>query len=243
MSTTVPAPPTNEPTTAPAAPAPDRARTVRDAVVSGGCALSGVLVTTGFALDPTRSAGTSSEELIAAVATDPGRFWGSMTLASFGLAMLALAGPAVVRLVPGRGRGLATAGALLTSFGAVSAAAAMYMYGAVVSASVESPIGTEAAVALQDHAEDAVATGLPFMLGFPAFLLGLVLCVAALARAPQVPKAVPAVLLAGLVGIVVLGDARPLLATASDVVLACALAVLGVLSWRRRAPRTIALPA
>lgn len=226
------------------APAPDRAAVVRDAVVAGGAVLAGVLITIGFALDPARTE-SESAELVAAVADAPGRFYAANLLGALGLVMLTCVALAVIRLVPGRGRGLATGGGLLLMLGSIAAAAGVFMYGAVVSVLVESE-STATAVRLQEVLGDSARTGLTFLIGFPAFLLGMVLCAAALLRARTVPWAVPALIVLGLVGVVALGEASPILATAADVLLAAACAAIGVLFWQRRATRlparTIVLP-
>lgn len=243
MSTTVPAsssvpaqsaPPGAEASTAPASEAPPAAArsTVVDAVISGGCVLSATLVAIGFALDPAATH-SSARDIVEAVASAPDRFFAAMYLAALGLAMLACVGIAVMRLVPGRGRGLATAGGLLVVLGAASAAAGIFMYGAVLSTLIANE-SVDTVVGLQEGLEDSSRIGIAFMIGFPGFFLGLLLCAAALARSRAVPLAVPVLLAVGMVGTMAAGDLNRVVSVTANAILALGCASIGVLAWQRR---------
>lgn len=209
----------------------DGNRRVRDAVHAVLCALSGVLITVGFALD----VGGDTEDgaaLVAAVTDAPDRFYWSNTLAALGLALLAAVGLAVLRLVRGRGRVLATVGGLLLMIGGAAAAAGLFMYGAVVTAMVESGEDPAVVAALQDHFQDSVRTGLPFFVGFPGILLALLVTAVALLVSRATPRWVPAALAASVVGIVALDGGSA--ARVVDVVLTAALAGIAWSLWRQR---------
>lgn len=216
------------PTPPHAAPTATPTDTVRDAIHAGTCVLAGVLVTVGFVLDPASDA-DSAAEIVAAATDDPGAFYWSNTIAAFGLAMVAAVGLAVMRLVRGRGRVVATVGGLLTMIGGIGAGAAIFMYGAVLAGMAESDVETSVLVELQDHLEDSMRPGLAFVLGFLPLMLGLLLCGIALLLSRAVPTWVGPVLIAGVVAIMVFGDGT--MARVGDVVLAVGLAAVGVYLW------------
>lgn len=213
----------------PAAPGHTPTDTVRDAIHAGACVLAGVLVTLGFLLDPA-SDSDGAAEVVAAATDDTGLFYWSNTMAAVGLAMVAAAGLAVMRLVRGRGRVLATIGGLLTAIGGVAAGAGIFMYGAVLAGMAESDVDTSAQVALQEHLEDSMRPGLTFLLGFAPLLLGLLLCGIALYLSRAVPVWLGPLLGLGVVLIMVLGDTS--ISTLGDVVLTMSLAAVGVCLWR-----------
>lgn len=213
---------------------PTRTARVQDAIHAGACVLCGVLVTLGFALNPAADADTGTA-LRDQVADTPEAFYWGTVLAAFGLVLLAAVGLAVMRLVRGRGRVLATIGGMLLVVGGAGAAAGTFMYGAVVTAMVESGEDPEAVARLLDHLEDSSRTGLAFMAGFPSFALGVVVCIAALVVSRAVARWIPAALGLGLIGVFVLGDGD--LHSVADVVLAAGLAGIGVTLLRRTAER------
>ena len=222
---------TSTPAPAPAAATGrTRADAVRDWIHVGACVLSGALVFVGFLLDPAGDADTGAET-IAVVAESTDRFYWANTITAFGLAMVAAVGLAVLRLVRGRGRVLGTIGGLLLVIGGLGAAAGIFMYGAVLSAMVESDVDHEVLAELQDHLGESSRPGLAFFLGFASLLLGLLVSAVAFLVSKASHVAVPVLLLLGAVGIVVLGD-RGNLAHVSDAVLALGLAGVGVTLWR-----------
>ena len=213
----------------PAAPQHTPTETVRDAIHAGTCVLAGVLVTVGFLLDPASDA-DSAAEIVAVATEDTGLFYWSNTVSAFGLAMIAAAGLAVMRLVRGRGRVLATIGGLLMAIGGTAAAAGIFMYGAVLAGLAESDVDTATLVQLQDHLEDSMRPGLAFVLGFAPLLLGMLLSAVALFLSRAVPRWLGPLLGLAVVGIMALGDTP--ISTLSDVVLTVALATIGVCLWR-----------
>lgn len=224
--------PTAEPV---ASPARTRTDAVRDGIQIGACLLSGVLITVGFLLDPAADSDTGTET-VAAVADATERFYWANTTTAFGLAMVAAVGLAVLRLVRGRGRVLGTIGGMLLILGGISAGAAIFMYGAVLSAMVESDVDVPVLAELQDHLGDSMRPGLAFLLGFAPLLLGLILSAAALFVSKAAHVAVPVLLLLGAIGIVALGDAGNL-AHVSDAVLSLGLAGVGLTLWKATTPR------
>jgi hypothetical protein len=142
----------------PAAPGPGDATLVRDAIHAVLCVLSGVLITIGFALDNAKGV-SEGAELIALVTEEPGRFYWSNMVGAFGLVLVAAVGLAVMRLVTGRGRVVATVGGLLLIVGGAAAAAGQAMYAAVVTAMTESGQDATVTAALQDHFGESVRTG------------------------------------------------------------------------------------
>lgn len=239
MSTTVsgrasvPAQPTGN-STDPATGSPagrTRTDTVRDAIHVGACVLAGVLVTAGFALDPAIETETGAET-IAAVAESPDLFYWSNTMAGFGLAMIAAVGLAVLRLVRGRGRAVATVGGVLTIIGAAASGAAIFMYGAVLTGLVESGEEQEVLASLQDSLSDSSRPGLAFLLGFAGMFLGLLISVVALLMARAVALWVAGALLAGIVVVIAFSDTA--FSPVGDVLLTVGLAGIGLTLWRSR---------
>lgn len=221
--------------TEPATPPTGRTRTdtVRDALHAGACVLSGVLITIGFLLDKTGSETDEAAELVAVVAEAPDRFYAANLLSAVGLSLVAAVGLAVLRLVRGRGRVLATVGGVLTMVGATAAAAGIFMYGAVVS-TLTADLDAEAATAAQDALSESGRTGIAFVVGFPGTFLGLLLCAAALVVSRATPRWVPAALVAGIVAVMVLGSTDA--STVGDVLLTVGLAGIGLSLWRAVRP-------
>lgn len=209
-----------------------RTTTVRDAIHVGACMLGGVLITIAFLLDPATDV-ENGADLVGVVAETPDRFYVSTTLGAFGFAMTAAVGLAVLRLVHGRGRVLATVGGLMLTIAGVAAAAGLFMYGSVVTALVESGQDLTVVAGLQDSLEDSSRVALPFLVGFPGLLLGLVLCGVALLLSRAVPRWVPAVLLAGCLGVVVLGETA--LSSVADLLLTAGFLGIGLALWRATA--------
>lgn len=209
----------------------DHTRTdaVRDAIHAGACVLAGVLITLGVLLDPASDVDAAAD-VVAVAADDTSLFYWSNTIAAFGLAMVAAAGLAVMRLVRGRGRVLATVGGVLTTIGGVSAGAGVFMYGAVLAGMAESDVEPAAQVALQEHLEDSLRPGLAFLLGFVPLMLGLVICGVALYLSRAVPVWLGPLLGLGVVLVMALGDTS--ISTVGDVVLTISLATVGVCLWR-----------
>lgn len=217
------------------APRPAHTRTdrVRDALHAGACVLAGVLITTGFALDPHRDT-DSDAALIQAVTADPGRFYWANTIAAVGLVLLAAVGLAVLRLVRHRARVLATVAGMLLIIGGAAAAAGIFMYGAVLSGMVESGQSTQVSVALQESLGNSARPGLAFVVGFPGFALGMLLAAVALAMSRATPRWVPATLLAGLVWTLALGEGS--ISWVGDLLLTAALTGIGLALWKATAP-------
>lgn len=226
-------------TAAPDVPAPASAERhpsrVRDGIHVALIAVAGVLFTVGFALDDTPDADTGTE-LVAAVAGSPDRFYWSNTIGALGLVLVAAVGLAVMRLVQHRGRALATVGGLLLLIGAPAAAAGQFMYGAVVTGMVESGQDRADMAALQDSLGESARTGLTFVIGFPAVMLGMVVCAAALLVSRVVPRFVPALLIAGVLAVLVLGETPA--STVADLLLTSAFIGIAWSLWRATTPGT-----
>jgi hypothetical protein len=92
---------------------------------------------------------------------------------AFGLVLVAAVGLAVLRLVRGRGRVVATIGGLLLVIGGTAATTGQFMYGAVLTA---------------------------MAVGFPGIMLGLLVSAGALLRSRAVPRWVPAAMVFGSQG-------------------------------------------
>jgi hypothetical protein len=210
-----------------------RTDTVRDALHAGACVLSGVLVTIGFLLDRDGSEADEADELVAVVADAPERFYAGNLLAAFGLVLVAAAGLAVLRLVRGRGRVLATVGGVLTMIGGTAAAAGIFMYGAVV-ATLTTELDAEQAAAAQEALADSGRTGLTFIVGFPGTFLGLLLCAVALFVSRATPRWVPAALVLGIVAVMALGSTDA--STLGDLLLTAGLAGIGLSLWKAVRP-------
>jgi hypothetical protein len=206
-----------------------RTDSVRDWIHTGACVLAGVLITVGFLLDPAVDTDTGAET-IAAVAESADRFYWANTMSAFGLAMTAAVGLAVLRLVRGRGRVLATIGGVLMMIGGTAAAAGIFMYGAALTGMVESGVDHSVLAELQDHLGDSWRPGLAFLLGFAPLLLGMLLSAIALFLSRAVPRWVPIALGLGAVAIIALGDTD--LSTLGDVLLTIGLAGVGLGLWR-----------
>lgn len=191
--------------------------------------LAGVLITTGFLLDPARDV-DGGTELVAAVAAAPERFYAAMTLGAFGFAMAAAVGLAVLRLVHGRGRVLATVGGLMLTIGGVAAAAGLFMFGAVATTMVQSGQDLAVVASLLDSLEDSFRPGLTFAIGFPGTVLGLVLSAVALLISRAAPRWAPAALLAGVVAVIALGETA--VSSIADVLLSVGFIGVGLALWR-----------
>ena len=207
-----------------------RTDTVRDALHAGACVLAGVLITIGFLLDVSGSETDTGRELIDAVSPNPDRFFAANLLTALGLAMVAAVGLAVLRLVRGRGRVLATIGGVMVMIGSVAAAAGILMYGAVVSVLAGPGQDPAVSAAVQDDLGDNLRTGLTFFIGFPGTFLGLVLCALALLVSRATPTWVPAVLIAGIVAVIALGSTD--VSTIGDLLLTAGLAGVGLSLWK-----------
>lgn len=221
---------------APAAGASERTRAdgARDAIHVGACLLAGVLITTGFLLDVAGTDTDSGAELIAAVSENPNRFYAANTLAAFGLAMLPAVGLAVLRLVRGRGRVLATIGGVLVMIGGTAAAAGIFMYGAVVSVLAGPGQDAATSAALQDDLGDSARTGLTFIIGFPGTFLGLLVCAVALLVSRATPRWVPLTLVLGIVAVMALGSTDA--STVGDLLLTAGLSGIGLSLWKATRP-------
>lgn len=213
----------------PATAAGTRTDTVRDAIHAGACVLAGVLITSGFVLDDTDD--LSGSEAIAAVAASPDRFYWGNTLGAFGMAMLAAVGLAVLRLVRGRARVLATVGGVLLMIAGTAAAAGLFMYASMLTVMAESGLDVEVMGALEKAAGDSARPGLAFMIGFPGVFLGLLLCAAALAVSRVVWRWVPAALVAGTIAVLALGETSA--SFVGDVLLTAGCVGIGLALWRR----------
>lgn len=207
-------------------------RIVQDGIHVALCAIAGVLITVGFALDNSHDADNGTE-LIAIVTDAPDRFYWSNTLAAFGLVLVAAVGLAVFRLVRGRGRVVATVGGLLLMIGGAGAAAGTFMYGAVVTTMVESGQPATVSAALQDSFEDSLRTGLTFFIGFPGLMLGLLVTAAALFISRATPRWVPGALVAGVVCVFALGETPA--SSLADVFLTAAFVGIAMSLWKATA--------
>lgn len=221
---------------APTEGAPARTRTdgARDAIHVGACVLAGVLITTGFLLDKTGTETDTGARLIAEVGKDPDRFYAANTLAAFGLAMVAAVGLAVLRLVRGRGRVLATIGGVMVMIGGTAAAAGIFMYGAVVSVLAGPGQDAATSAALQDDLSDSARTGLTFIVGFPGTFLGLLVCAVALLVSRATPRWVPLTLVLGIVAVMALGSTDA--STVGDLLLTAGLSGIGLSLWKATRP-------
>lgn len=220
------------------APRPARAVTtrtdrVRDAIHAGACVLAGALVTIGFALDTSVESGDGAA-LVREIAQAPDRFYWANVIGAFGLVLVAAVGLAVMRLVRARARVLATVGGMMMIIGGAAAAAGIFMYGAVLTGMVESGLELEQMGALQDSLSDSARPGIAFMIGFPGFLLGLLLCVVALAMSHEVARWVPAALTAGLVVVMAFGETD--FSFVGDLLLTAGFTGIGLTLWRATAP-------
>lgn len=209
-------------------------RIVQDALHGVLCVLAGVLITVGFALDLGNHADTGTE-LLAVVVDAPDRFYWANTVGALGLVLVAAVGLAVLRLVRGRGRVAATVGGLLLMIGGAAAAAGQFMYGAVVTAMAQSGEDLAVMAALQDSFEDSVRTGMPFFIGFPGIMLGLLVSAGALLRSRAVPRWVPLAMVHGVVAVVALGDSAA--SSVADLLLTAAFVGIGLALWRSTAAR------
>lgn len=136
---------------------------------------------------------------------------------------------AVLRLVRGRGAGLATAAAVLAGIGIVSLGAGDVMITLVMGWLVKSD--PETAVAIFQGSDTSSLVGLPFALA-PLFVLGMVLLGAALIRARTVPLWLAALTILGAV-MVPLSTAGGLSAFLILLPLGSALVGLGITALRR----------
>ncbi len=136
---------------------------------------------------------------------------------------------AILRLVRGRGAGLATAGAVLAGIGIVSLGAGDVMITLMMGWLVKSDPGT--AVAIFKGADSSALAGLPFAFA-PLFVLGMLLIGAALIRARAVPLWIAALTILGAVGLP-FSTAGGLSAFLILLPLGLALVGLGVTAFRR----------
>jgi hypothetical protein len=136
---------------------------------------------------------------------------------------------AIMRLVRGRGAGLATAGAVLAGIGIVALGAGDVMITLVMGWLVKSDPHT--AVTIFQGSDNSPLIGLPFSLA-PLFVLGMVLLGAALIRARAVPLWLAAMTILGAV-MLPFSTAGGLSAFLILLPLGSALVGLGVTAFRR----------
>lgn len=174
---------------------PTSSDTVRRLFLAGTTVLAPVVLLLSAALavdDPD----TDGRAHLDAVAGDRDQLFTSNALAALGLAMLAIAASGVVLLARRRGGALATAGWILTTIGGISAASAVFLYGAVIHAVTDSRLERDAMGALDSQASNSGRIGIAFVVGFLGLALGLLLLAAGLWRARTVP-----LWMAGLLGL------------------------------------------
>jgi hypothetical protein len=136
---------------------------------------------------------------------------------------------AILRLVRGRGAGLATAGAVLAGIGIVSLGAGDVMITLVMGWLVKSDPDT--AVAVFKGSDASALVGLPFSFA-PLLVLGMVLLGAALIRARAVPLWLAALTILGAV-MLPFSTAGGLSAFLTLLPLGAALVELGITAFRR----------
>ena len=135
----------------------------------------------------------------------------------------------VVRLVPGRGAGLAHAGAVLLTLGAFGHAMAGTFY--LVAAELPSPLGVQRAEVAIDHLNGSAALA-PSFVFIMAFALGLLLAFIGLHRGGVVPGWVlGAVAGAFAIEVVAPGDV-PAVAVVKQALALVAFVYLAVVLWR-----------
>lgn len=180
---------------------------VRDWLLAACTVLGPVLIMVSLLIEVDDGADDQSgAQLLATIAEGgTGRFYAGNLIGAVGLALLAATGLTVLRLVRGRGGALATAGGVLTMVAAASAAAGLFMYGAVAAVMAGDGLDRVAMGALQDELNDAPQLAPAYAVGFMGLLVALVLVACALLRSRVVPWWVPAAIVASLAAFAVTG--------------------------------------
>jgi hypothetical protein len=209
-------------TVAPLAPAPtDRSR--RWLLTAGALLLAGpVLFDVGYALHP--SLPMDVEGALAEVADVRTRHAAAKVMVAFGgLLLVALLLTYRRRLVPSRGRGLATAGTALAAIGLAANSLSQATHGYLLYWASAPDVARSAGADVVAAAEaDAAPVTLPVSFwSVPLFALGLVLVAVALWRAGSVPRWVPIGMVVGGVAAGAVGTGPLMLAVlALDVAVA-----------------------
>ena len=140
----------------------------------------------------------TAAETLALVAEDPAQWWRMHLLAASAAFLFALAAAPLVSLVRGRGRGFATAGAVLLVLGCLALTVAFSAEAHLWSLAADPSLDQDALVPLVALEETSPAMAL-LGAGFPLVGLGTVLLMTGLLRSGQVPWWQPALVLLGTV--------------------------------------------